>query len=193
MVIRAPPVRKNALKGAFPGQRDSGASEVEVVGQGPVEVGDGVRLGGGGGRRLIEEPGEDVAPRWSADGREGRGGCGGGPHPMQCTVGRPVRGGGGWRGRRADRSGRPGSPSRRPTRDRAVAARRMIRAGRTAHWILAEEAGADAGSEGRPGEATSPSAADTSGTSAGRPRATMWGPGRALGAGTVNRSRFPGQ
>lgn len=75
MVIRAPPVRKNAPKGDSPGQRDSGASEVDVVGQGPVEleVGDGVGLGGVESGRLIEEPGGDDAPRWSAGGREGRG------------------------------------------------------------------------------------------------------------------------
>jgi hypothetical protein len=57
------------------GRPDSGDSGVEVVGQGLVEfeVGDGVGLGGVEGRCLIEEPGEEIALRWSARGREGRG------------------------------------------------------------------------------------------------------------------------
>lgn len=52
------------------GRPDSGASEVEVVGQGLVEleVRDGVGLGGVEGRSLIEEPGEEIALRWSARG-----------------------------------------------------------------------------------------------------------------------------
>ena len=64
------------------GRPDSGASEVEVVGRGLVEleVGDGLGLGGVEGRCLIEEPGEEIAPTHAsrgcpgpAGGREGRG------------------------------------------------------------------------------------------------------------------------
>ena len=57
------------------GRLDSGASEVEVVGRGLVEleVGDGLWLGGVEGRCLIEEPGEEIALGRSACGREGRG------------------------------------------------------------------------------------------------------------------------
>ena len=56
------------------GRPDSGASEVEVVGRGLVEleVGDGLGLGGVEGRCLIEEPGEEIALRRPAGGREGR-------------------------------------------------------------------------------------------------------------------------
>ena len=52
----------------------SGASEVEVVGQGLVElkVGDGLGLGGIEGGRLIEEPREEIALGRSAGGREVR-------------------------------------------------------------------------------------------------------------------------
>ena len=59
-----------ALEGGSPGRPDAGASGVEVVGQGlvEVEVGDGVGLGGVEGRRLIEDPGEEIALRWSAGG-----------------------------------------------------------------------------------------------------------------------------
>jgi hypothetical protein len=47
-----------ALEGGSPGRPDAGASGVEVVGQGlvEVEVGDGVGLGGVEGRCLIEIP-----------------------------------------------------------------------------------------------------------------------------------------
>ena len=64
MIIRAPPKRNNALKGESPGRRDSGSAEVEVVGQGPVEleVGDGVGLGGVESRRLIEDFGVLAGP-----------------------------------------------------------------------------------------------------------------------------------
>ena len=78
-------------------RQDSGASEVEVVGQGPVEleVWDGVGLGRLEGRCLIEEPDEEVALRWSAGGREGWGGCGRGPDStwrrMAETTGGSVR------------------------------------------------------------------------------------------------------
>ena len=62
-----------ALEGKCRGRRDSGASGVEVVGQGLVdlelEVGDGVGLGGVEGRCLIKEPCEEIALRWSAGGR----------------------------------------------------------------------------------------------------------------------------
>ncbi len=51
----------------------SGGSAVEVVGDGLVEVGDGVGLGRVEGRRLIEEPCEEIALGRSASGREGRG------------------------------------------------------------------------------------------------------------------------
>ena len=63
------------LGGESPGRRDSGASGVEVVGQGRVEleVGNGVGLGGVEGRCLIEEPGEEIALGRSAGRREGRG------------------------------------------------------------------------------------------------------------------------
>jgi hypothetical protein len=49
--------------------------KLEVVGQGLVEfeVGDGLGLGGVEGRCLIEEPGEEIALRRPAGGREGRG------------------------------------------------------------------------------------------------------------------------
>ena len=49
---------------------DSGASEIEVVGQGLVEfeVWDGVGLGGVERGCLIEEPGEEIALGWSARG-----------------------------------------------------------------------------------------------------------------------------
>ena len=58
----------------IPGGRDAGASEVEVVGQRLVglEVGDGSGSAGVEDRCLIEEPGEEIALRWSAGGREGR-------------------------------------------------------------------------------------------------------------------------
>jgi hypothetical protein len=57
------------------GRPHSGASEVEVVGQGLVEleVRDGVGLGGVEGRCLIEEPGEEIALRWPAAGERGGG------------------------------------------------------------------------------------------------------------------------
>ena len=47
------------------GRADSGASEIEVVGRGlvEVEVGDGLGLGGVEGRCLIEEPGADEERR----------------------------------------------------------------------------------------------------------------------------------
>ena len=47
-----------------------GKGLVEVVGQGLIEreVRDGVGLGGVEGRSLIEEPGEEIALRWSARG-----------------------------------------------------------------------------------------------------------------------------
>ena len=64
-----------ALAGESPaGRPDSGASEIEVVGRGLVEleVGDGLGLDGVEGRCLIEEPGEEIALRWPAGGREGR-------------------------------------------------------------------------------------------------------------------------
>lgn len=64
-----------ALGGESPaGRPDSGASEVEVVGRGLVEleVGAGVGLGGVEGRCLIEERGEEIALRRPAGGREGR-------------------------------------------------------------------------------------------------------------------------
>ena len=50
------------------------AAEVEVVGQGRVEIGVGDRLGLGWveGRCQIEEPGEEMALGWPAGGREGR-------------------------------------------------------------------------------------------------------------------------
>jgi hypothetical protein len=53
----------------------SGASEVEVVGLGlvEVEVWDGLGLGGVERGCLIEEPREEIALRRSARGREGRG------------------------------------------------------------------------------------------------------------------------
>ena len=52
-----------ALGGESPAGRTGGASEVEVVGRGLVEleVGDGLGLGGVEGRCLIEEPGEEIA------------------------------------------------------------------------------------------------------------------------------------
>ena len=57
------------------GRLDSGASEVEVVGRGLVEleVGDRLWLGGVEGRCLIEEPGKEIALGRSACGSEGRG------------------------------------------------------------------------------------------------------------------------
>ena len=63
------------LGGESPVGRTGGASEIEVVGRGLVEleVGDGLGLGGVDGRCLIEEPGEEIALRWPAGGREGRG------------------------------------------------------------------------------------------------------------------------
>jgi hypothetical protein len=58
-----------------PGWRGSGASGVEVVGQGlvEVEVWDGVGPGRVEGRRLIEEPCEEIALGWSAAGERGGG------------------------------------------------------------------------------------------------------------------------
>ena len=66
MLISAPPYAQECADRRPPGRRDSGSAEVEVVGQGPVEleVGDGV--GGVESRRLIEETGEEVGLRWSA-------------------------------------------------------------------------------------------------------------------------------
>jgi hypothetical protein len=76
----------------------SGDSGVEVVGQGLVEfeVGDGVGLGGVEDRCLIEEPCEEIALRWSARGREGRGFVGEALTPRK----RALRGGPGSRWRR---------------------------------------------------------------------------------------------
>jgi hypothetical protein len=57
--------------GGFPaGRPGSGASEIEVVGQGlaELEVRDGVGLGGVEGRCLIEEPGEEIALGLAAGG-----------------------------------------------------------------------------------------------------------------------------
>jgi len=92
--------------GESPAGRTGGASEVEVVGQGLVEleVRDGVGLGGVEGRCLIEEPGEEIALGRSAGGREGRRFVGEAltPRNMRCA-GAPDRDGGGWRRRRADR------------------------------------------------------------------------------------------
>ncbi len=51
----------------------SGGSGVEVVVDGLVEVGDGVGLGRVEGRRLIEEPCEEIALGRSSSGREGPG------------------------------------------------------------------------------------------------------------------------
>ena len=60
---------------ASPAGRTGGASEVEVVGRGLVEleVGDRLWLGGVEGRCLIEEPGKEIALGRSACGSEGRG------------------------------------------------------------------------------------------------------------------------
>ncbi len=57
------------------GRLDSGASEVEVVGRGLVEleIWDGLWLGGVEGGCLIEEPGEEIALGRAARGSEGRG------------------------------------------------------------------------------------------------------------------------
>jgi hypothetical protein len=76
-----------------PGRRDSGASGVEVVGQGLVEleVGDGVGLGGIERRSLIEEAGEEIALRWSPGGRAGRGLVGEALTPPEpCQVSMPA-------------------------------------------------------------------------------------------------------
>ena len=60
---------------ASPAGRTGGASEVEVVGRGLVEleIWDGLWLGGVERGCLIEEPGEEIALGRSARGSEGRG------------------------------------------------------------------------------------------------------------------------